>query len=375
MACLARSGCASRINRLGSGLRIVGQRRALCSEATPPKATEGFFAWLLREGQIDSGFWQGTGLLALVMGAVHFSSGEQRANAVTGLVRTIRAIGLGESVSDRQLIEDNIQKNSAAAVNVLMASPTFYFLFAKMHGQSIFISCVRAITGTMRIVPFMGFFYAAFGVTVPFLTQALMARGQTYEEAQGNAGVILMLSGFFVIEALVELRGCGVTFAQMTPASFILYLPALIGRLATGVLTQQKKTGSESDPLLPESWREGPTWQQHTAMTFDMLHLDKDFITTAMGTSVFQHVLNGVTWTLLNKGKASTLGDIARFLLGGMSGTALSGAAQFGKTFILRSLFGFSWNWFSSQPVDMPAYEGYLASLPKELDAAKAWQP
>eukprot|EP00965_Chrysotila_dentata_P239492 6203138-Pleurochrysis_carterae.AAC.1 len=52
-----------------------------------------------------------------------------------------------------------------------------------------------------------------------------------------------------------------------------------------------------------------------------------------------------------------------------------AGAAQFGKTFILRSLFGFSWNWFSSQPVDMPAYEGYLASLPKELDAAKAWQP
>jgi len=51
-------------------------------------------------------------------------------------------------------------------------------------------------------------------------------------------------------------------------------------------------------------------------------------MTTAMGTAVFQHVLNGVTWTLLTKGKSAGLMDMAKFILGGMGGTVLSGAAQ-----------------------------------------------
>ncbi len=59
-------------------------------------------------------------------------------------------------------------------------------------------------------------------------------------------------------------------------------------RLATGVLTQQQKVGVKSEGLFPESWNDGPTWQQHTLMTAEMLHLDRDFVTTAMGTSVFQ---------------------------------------------------------------------------------------
>ena len=49
----------------------------------------------------------------------------------------------------------------------------------------------------------------------PFVTAALVDRGQTYSEANGNA-VAVMLSGFVFIEAIVELRGCGVTFGQMT---------------------------------------------------------------------------------------------------------------------------------------------------------------
>jgi len=251
-------------------------------------------------------------------------------------------------------------------VNVLLASPTFYFLFAKMHGSSLLISCIRAITGTMRIVPFMGFFYASFALIVPFVTQELMKQGQTYDEATGNSAMVVMLSGFVVLEALVELRGCGVTFSQMTLSSFVIYIPALIGRLATGVLTQQKKTGTESEPIYPPEWLQGPTWQQHTAMSLDMLHLDSDFLTTAMGTSVFQHMLNGVTWILLTKGKTATLADIGRFLVGGMGGTLLSGIGQFGKTFTLRAIFGFSWNWCSSQPVELPAYDAFLASLPAE---------
>ena len=82
------------------------------------------------------------------------------------------------------------------------------------------------------------------GAVCPFVTAALMARGSSYEEAQSTAGVAVMLSGFVFVEALVELRGCGVTFAQMTASSFVLFIPALVGRLATGVLTQQQKVRS-----------------------------------------------------------------------------------------------------------------------------------
>jgi len=121
----------------------------------------------------------------------------------------------------------------------------------------------------MRIVPFMGFFYASFALICPFVTDAFMKRGQSYAEAQvrptgihtrpstgivpgrcippiftsspppgtvvsqGNAGTTVMLSGFVLVEAVVELRGCGVTFGQMNPAAFLLFIPALVGRLAT----------------------------------------------------------------------------------------------------------------------------------------------
>ena len=39
----------------------------------------------------------------------------------------------------------------------------------------------------------------------------------------------MILSGFVAIEAVVELRGCGVLFSQMTAASFAIFIPALIG--------------------------------------------------------------------------------------------------------------------------------------------------
>ena len=123
-------------------------------------------------------------------------------------------------------------------------------------------------------------------------------------------------------------------------SSFILFIPALVGRLATGVLTQQQKVGAEaSEPLLPASWEYGPTWQAHTYQLFQMLALDKEFVVTCAVTSVFQHVLNSITWVLLTRGKATTLLDITKFMLGGMQGTFLSGVSQFGKTFVMR--FGF----------------------------------
>ena len=349
------------------GASKPAQRRLLSTVVAEaaPAAEEGGLRWLLREGQVDSGFWQGGALLAAVVGGVAMSTEEQRYAAVSGLMSAYRSCGLQASlIGDKTLIEDYVRKNSAAACNVLMASPVFYFMFAKIYGEPIPVCSVRAITGSVRIVPFMFSFYAFFALICPFVTQALMQRGQTYEEASGTAGIAVMLSGFVFVEALVELRGCGVTFGQMTASSFLIFVPALIGRLATGVLTQQQKVGVESESVLPADWQEGPTWQQHTYMTFEMLHLDKDFFTTAAGTSVFQHILNATTWVLLTQGRTATFGSIFKFMLGGMNGTVLSGAAQFGKTLILRSLFGWVWNFCSSQELDMPAFDTVLKGLP-----------
>lgn len=333
-----------------------------CSKAAEA-APESGMKWLLREGQVDSGMWQGLAVLTGVAVGTVLSSEKQRVAAVKTVLQGYRLCGLKESlIDDKLLVVDYVRKNVAAAINVLMASPAFYFIFAKIHGQSIVISSMRAITGTLRIVPFMGFFYGFFAVVAPFVTAALMERGQSYEEAQGNAGVGVMLSGFVFIEAVVELRGCGVTFAQMTPGSFLIFLPALVGRLAAGVLTQQQKVGTESEPVLPTSWQDGPTWQQHTYMLFDMLHIDKDFLVTCAGTTVFQHILNGVTWVLLTKGQSATLWSIGSFVLGGMQGTVLSGASQLGKTFVMRFGFSFAWNWFTCLNLEMPAFDAALKS-------------
>jgi len=318
---------------------------------------------LLVEGQVDSGMWQGLAILAGVTSAVTLSSEEQRTSLVRSILNCYRACGLKESlISDRRLIEDHVRKNAVAAVNVLMASPVFYFAFSKIYGTSFVVSSIRSITGSLRIVPFMGFFYGFFAVVCPFVTQYFMETGQSYEEASTTAAIAVMLSGFVFIEALVELRGCGVTFAQMTASSFVLFIPALVGRLATGVLTQQQKVGSEEKPpILPASWEHSDQiWQAHTYRLFERLHLDNEFVVTCAGTSVFQHVLNSITWVLLTQGKATTLMGIAKFMLGGPNGTVLSGASQFGRTFIMRFGFSWVWNWCSSQEVNMPVFDPFL---------------
>merc|ERR1712185_506516 len=73
---------------------------------------------------------------------------------------------------------------------------------------------------------------------------------------------------------------------------------------------------SRSQPLLPAAWNDAdaPTWQQHTYMLFERLALDKEFVVTCAGTSIFQHILNSVTWVLLPSGKLTTLGQIGGFL-------------------------------------------------------------
>ena len=71
-------------------------------------------------------------------------------------------------------------------------------------------NCCAGLGGLQRA----GLFYAGFAVVGPFCTAYFMRQGQSYEDASGSAGVALMLGGLCWVEAVVELRGCGVTFAQ-----------------------------------------------------------------------------------------------------------------------------------------------------------------
>lgn len=376
------SRCRAGLARAPALARSVAPRarRQLCStakqaESAAESAAEGgTLKWLLKEGQIDSGFYQGAIMLGGVVGGTMMATSEQCTGFIESMIATYRACGLKEElINDKVLVEDFIRKNVLAAINVLMASPVFYFAFAKIMNEGWVVSTVRGVSGTLRIVPFMGFFYGFFAVVCPFVTQYFMdSHGQGYDEAAGNASLVVMLSGFVFIEALVELRGVGVTFAQMTVGSLVIFIPALIGRLATGVLTQQQKVGqTEHVSLLPEEWNDGaaPTWQQHTYRLFQSLALDKEFLVTCAGTSVFQHILNGISWVLLTRGKATGIMDITKFVFGGMQGTALSGLQQFGKTFVMRLGFSWAWNYATAMQLHLPAFDPWVP--PPAAEVAK----
>jgi hypothetical protein len=163
------------------------------------------------------------------------------------------------------------------------------------------------------------------------------------------------------VEAIVELRGCGVAFAQMTISSFILFVPALVGRLAAGVLTQQAKVGTESVPVVPPEWEHSKEqWQREAYKVAKTLCIDFDFFTTAAGTGVFQHVLNAITFVLLTRGNKTTLLDIGRFLFLGPNKTLASGAMQAVRTLMMRAIFGLAWNMASSQPWETPVFDAAI---------------
>jgi len=165
-------GAALRASNLGMpSVRSAvakGSPKRLCTTAADAAASEGSFSRLLREGQVDSGMWQGAGILVGVILGVQLSSQEQRDSAVSSLLGVYRSCGLSDVITDRNLVEDFVRKNIAAAANVLMASPVFYFVFAKIHQESFLVSSIRAVTGTLRIVPFMGFFYGFMAFVAPF---------------------------------------------------------------------------------------------------------------------------------------------------------------------------------------------------------------
>ena len=157
------------------------------------------------------------------------------------------------------------------------------------------------------------------------------------------------------------------------PQAFAIFIPALIGRLASGVLLQANKIGTDFENILPESFQKATDgWEKSVNSLFDTLCLDDSFFVTLIGTSVFQHVLNGTTFILLHKGKLASGTDLKNYMTKGTSGKAGGGVEQFIRTLGMRFGFCLAWNWCSSQPVDKSAADIALEQLGPAPSAAGA---
>ena len=336
---------AQRLQRL----RLRMGRSGYCSAEGASKPTTQNLA---AEWHVDGAFWKGSGFLIALGGAAVLLPMETKASGLAGLVQTFRTLGIKETnLSNAELLEDHIKRNMVAGWNVVLASPSFYFLWHFVHKAGLTTSAVRSITGTVRIVPFLGLLYGTCACAIPWATSKLMDRGQGMAEAKSNASTVVMLSGVAVLEAIVELRGCGVAFDQMTAGALLCFVPALIGRLAAGVLVQQQKIGGEFQNVLPPDWGAGGGLRTSLYNVCDTLCIDKEFFKTVVGTSIFQHILNGITYVLLTHGKNTRMLHIGRYLTGGLDGTAASAMQQFARTVSLRLGFCGVWNWLGSQKV------------------------
>ena len=125
-------------------------RSRVCSTSSK-EASES----LAERAQIDSGFWQGLAVLGGIAALAATPEATKRSAALSAVAR-YRRLGLDPSlVSDRRLIDDFLRTNIVALGNVLLASPTFYFMWHLIHQQSVATSLMRSVTGSVRIVPFI----------------------------------------------------------------------------------------------------------------------------------------------------------------------------------------------------------------------------
>ena len=307
--------------------------------------------------QVDSMVYIG---VAAFLGAQAFdrcASDETKQNLAEAVIGWYRWVGVKEEyVTNRQLADDYIKKYLAACINCLLASPAFYFLYHLIHEQGLKWSLARSFTGTVRIVPIMAVMYGATAMTTPILNNYFQSQGQSYKDATSTSQVVVLIGGMSFLESVVELQGCGVPLANITPTAILVFMPALIGRIVAGVFVQASKTGQTFENVLPESWKspDAPAWQRQINGIFDTLCIDTSFFITLFGTGVCQYILNGVTFILLQKGRAMTLGDVGRYVTGGINGSAASASYQFGKTLGMRFGFCSVWNWCSSQPLIFP---------------------
>ena len=130
----------------------------------------------------------------------------------------------------------------------------------------------------------------------------------------------------------------------MSVAPLLVFYPALIGRIVSGVLLQIEKTGEEFQNILSDDFNadDAPALQRGLYKIFETLAIDQSFFITLFGTSFFQHILNGVTFVLLTFGRKGKISDIGSYVREG-------GLGQFAKTIGMRFSFVLGWNWLSSR--------------------------
>ena len=134
-------------SRRAGGSRITTPRdalfrpRSLCSAenaASKQRAQLEAPKTFAERAQIDSGFYQGAGLLGAALALVYGTSDEQKRRALVATVETFRSWGVKvDNVPDHFLVVDHIKLNLEAARNVLLASPSFYFMWHLIHGQNV----------------------------------------------------------------------------------------------------------------------------------------------------------------------------------------------------------------------------------------------
>jgi len=365
--------------RVRLGVREFGTRRLQSLRAKARGAalrtysnSAGESESLLVHWHVDRGFWQGSALLGGLLAVGYFVPTETQAKGLTGAVKAFRSLGVSPThIPDAALMNDYFRRNLLAFHNVMLASPSFYFLWHLVHNAGVTTSAVRSVTGTVRIVPFLCVLYGGCAVLLPIGTNSLMARGYNYKDASLYSAAGALFTAMAVLEALAELRGCGVTWDQMNAPALSCFSVALIGRLATGVLVQQQKIGKTFENALPPEWRGASGYKGTLHRTFETLCIDNDFFRTLVGTSIFQHLLNSITYVLLTRGHATTLRHIGQYLTGGLNGTTASAIQQFARTVALRLGFCGCWNWLSAQPP--PAFRAIdrAAALLLEEAAAK----
>jgi hypothetical protein len=282
---------------------------------------------------------------------------EEKKDYLVQVLYKLRALGINKSNLDDEKLANMFMKCIEGAANNVMASPLFYTAWHLIHRQSLPVSIVRGITGTLRIAPFMALFYFFAGIVVPYSTNHFMNTGKDFDTAYNYSFYTLTLA-LSILEVVVELVGCGVAFKQMSVAPLLVFYPALIGRIASGVLLQIEKTGEEFQNILSKDFNaeNAPAWQRKLYELFDTLAIDQSFFITLFGTAFFQHVLNGVTFVLLTFGRKGKISDIGSYIREG-------GVGQFIKTIGMRFSFVLGWNWLSSREQK----RGYIQLAVEEL--------
>jgi hypothetical protein len=339
------------------GLRQVAVwLRQLRRGATAAKTHNAPPESLLVRWQIDSSFWRGSLLLGAMVAGEYALPVEAQAAVLVGAVKAFRAVGVSSAtVPDSDLLRNTLHRNYVAYCNIILASPLYYGLWHFVHNAGVGPSAIRSLVGTIRAAPIFAALYGSCVVLRPIVTDRLLRGGADAATASLGATALTLVCAMAPCDGLAEFRGVGVPGAAIPLGTLVCFMASIVGRLATGVLVQQRKVGTEFRSALPEQWREAssPQWALFTA--FEALRIDADFLLTLGGTSVFQYVLNAITFVLLTKGAAGRLPDVGRYLTGGLTGTPGGAATQFGRTVGMRFGFCTGWNRLSARPTPEPA--------------------